>query len=151
MPVIRPPHKHETAALHALWERSVRATHRFLAEADILLYRPMVRDLLASSMEFWVACDDAGAVPLGFSGLDYVSREGTWKLEALFIDPDASRQGLGSLLVTHARMLKGPLSLDVNEQNPGARAFYRKRGFTETGRSPVDGAGRPFPLIHMRG
>ncbi|MDX6748439.1 hypothetical protein SH611_01325 [Geminicoccaceae bacterium 1502E] len=28
-------------------------------------------------------------------------------------------------------------------------AFHRKCGFATVGRSEVDGAGRPFPLIHM--
>ncbi|MEQ9247207.1 MAG: GNAT family N-acetyltransferase, partial [Nitratireductor sp.] len=27
--------------------------------------------------------------------------------------------------------------------------FYRKMGFAVTGRSPRDGDGRPYPLLHM--
>lgn len=150
MPVIRPPHPEESGLLHALWERSVRATHHFLSEEDIAFYSPMVREFLAPPLELWVAAHDTTGVPLGFMGLD-ADASGTWKLEALFIDPAAARTGLGSLLVLHARCLKGVLALDVNEQNPGALAFYRRMGFVETGRSPLDGAGKPFPLIHMRG
>jgi putative acetyltransferase len=41
------------------------------------------------------------------------------------------------------------LRVDVNEGNPGALAFYRRLGFTQTGRSPLDGAGRPYPLLHL--
>jgi putative acetyltransferase len=37
----------------------------------------------------------------------------------------------------------------VNEQNPAAVGFYEALGFTVRGRSPVDGEGRPFPLLHM--
>ena len=148
MPVIRPPHSAEQGVLHALWERSVRATHDFLSEEDVEFFSPMVRELLASDMEFWVVAEDGSNAPLGFMGLDRAGNG--WKLEALFIDPAARRKGLGLLLVRHARLLKGTLILDVNEQNPGALAFYRRLGFAETGRSPLDGAGRPFPLIHMR-
>ena len=152
MPVIRPPHSDEREALLALWERSVRATHLFLAEEDLLFYRPLVREVLHSSMELWAACDGLTGVPLGFMGLDRSWDSGAaWKLEALFVDPPHGRKGVGSLLVRHARILKGALSLDVNEQNPGARAFYARMGFTKTGRSPRDGSGRPFPLIHMQG
>ena len=50
----------------------------------------------------------------------------------------------------HARSLKGPLLLDVNEQNPQARVFYESLGFVVDGRSSVDSTGRPFPLLHMR-
>jgi putative acetyltransferase len=72
------------------------------------------------------------------------------KVEALFVDPVFMGQGAGSRLLQHARQLKGsPLTLDVNEQNPGALAFYLKQGFTVTGRSPVDGMGLPFPLLHL--
>ncbi len=41
-------------------------------------------------------------------------------------------------------------ALDVNEQNEGAVRFYAARGFAEVGRSPLDGEGRPFPLLHLR-
>ena len=41
-------------------------------------------------------------------------------------------------------------TLDVNEQNPQAVGFYEHEGFVVAGRSPVDDAGRPFPLLHMR-
>lgn len=149
--VIRPPHTTEKDTLHALWERSVRATHVFLTEEDIRYYSPMVREALASDMEFWVAADGEKNEPLGFAGLARDRFGNGWKLEALFVDPAASRKGVGSLLVRHSRLLKGELTLDVNEQNPDALAFYRRIGFAETGRSPLDGSGRPFPLIHMRG
>ena len=38
----------------------------------------------------------------------------------------------------------------MNEQNPQAAGFYEHMGFVVEGRSPVDDAGRPFPLLHMR-
>jgi putative acetyltransferase len=57
---------------------------------------------------------------------------------------------LERLLVEHARRLKGALRVSVNEQNPAAIGFYAALGFEVVGRSPVDDAGRPFPLLHMR-
>lgn len=38
----------------------------------------------------------------------------------------------------------------MNEQNPQASGFYRHYGFVITGRSPLDGQGNPFPLLHMK-
>lgn len=146
MPVIRKPKTSDREGLLAVWLRSVRATHDFLTEEDIAFFHPMVRELLASEFELWAVYDDDA--PVGFMALD--AGENPVKLEALFIDPAHSRQGLGTLLVRHAAALKGALALDVNEQNPGALAFYRRMGFVVTGRSPVDGAGKPFPLIHMK-
>jgi hypothetical protein len=45
----------EDAALLAIWERAVRATHRFLSEDDIVSFRPVVADELADlSFAWWV-------------------------------------------------------------------------------------------------
>ena len=41
------------------------------------------------------------------------------------------------------------LTVDVNEQNPQAVGFYRHYGFIQVARSPLDGEGKPFPLLHM--
>lgn len=54
------------------------------------------------------------------------------------------------MLLDHAARLKGALTVDVNEQNPEAVRFYEALGFELVGRSPVDDAGRPFPILHMR-
>ena len=133
-------------AMHVVWERSVRATHAFLSEEDIAFFSPMVREMFGLDMEFWVALEEEQL--LGFMALDIGAAP--VKLEALFIDPAHFRKGAGRALAAKAMELYGSLVLDVNEQNPGAHAFYRRLGFTETGRSPLDGAGKPFPLIHMK-
>jgi putative acetyltransferase len=132
-------------ALVALWERSVRATHDFLTEADIADLRPRVGEALRDHALDLFVLVDAGGTPIGFLGLagDDIS--------ALFLDPAHLGQGGGRLLVSHAQSLRGgELTVDVNEQNPAAREFYEALGFTVVGRSPLDDEGRPFPLLHMR-
>lgn len=131
------------AQLVTIWEESVRATHSFLSEADIAGLLPLVRDIALPQLELWVLCDDDSG-PVGFMGLS------DSKVEALFIAPPFLRRGGGRQLLLHARRLKGELTVDVNEQNPGAVQFYKSNGFKVVGRSPLDSDGRPFPLLHMR-
>jgi putative acetyltransferase len=120
----------------------VRATHEFLSEEDIGLLLPVVRDHALNQLELWVLCDAADE-PIGFMGLD------GHRVEALFISPAHARRGGGTLLLAHARTLKGALEVSVNEQNPLAVAFYLASGFVIGGRSPLDAQGKPFPLLHL--
>ena len=131
--------------LVALWERSVRATHRFLTEDDIVKLRPQVRDALRhGELDLWVLAD-ADDTPMGFLGL--VGND----ISALFLDPAARNRGAGRRLIAHAQSLRaGELTVDVNEQNPAAIGFYEALGFVVVGRSRLDDEGRPFPLLHMR-
>lgn len=129
-------------ALVAIWLASVRATHRFLTETNIQELLPVVREVALPTLELWVLVSDDDE-PVGFMGLNGAM------VEALFLAPWAIGKGGGRLLLDHARRLKGRLRVDVNEQNPDAIAFYRACGFEVVGRSPLDGGGRPFPLLHM--
>lgn len=135
----------DAGALLTLWERSVRATHHFLNEADIVFYRPLVADILSrGTLELWVLTnrDDAA---LGFLGL---AGNG---IEALFLEPTYRGQGYGRLLVAHAQeRLGGAVTVDVNEENAAGRKFYEALGFVLIGRSPLDETGRPHPLLRLR-
>lgn len=126
-----------------IWLRSVRATHTFLLEKDIQELLPIVRDVALVELEVWVLWSGSGEA-MGFMGM-----AGS-KMEALFLAPEFLRRGGGRRLVEHARRLTDELTVDVNEQNPEARRFYEACGFVVAGRSELDGAGRPFPLLHMR-
>ncbi len=127
-----------------VWLRSVRATHTFLSEDAIQSLVPHVRDYLAASApEFWVICDADGTM-MGFMGM-----AGN-KMESLFLAPEFHRRGAGRRLVQHAQALHGALTVDVNEQNVAARAFYQACGFVVEGRSELDDQGQPYPLLHLR-
>ncbi len=76
--------------LLALWERSVRATHAFLTDADIVALRPFVAEALeGEGLDLWVLAD-ADDVPIGFMGLagDDVA--------ALFLEPEHRGRGEGA-------------------------------------------------------
>ena len=66
-----------------------------------------------------------------------------------FVDPAYFGKGVGSSLLSHAVSVLGADRVDVNEQNERALGFYERHGFVVTGRSQVDGTGRPYPLLHM--
>jgi putative acetyltransferase len=142
---IRPAAAADGDGLVAIWLRSVRATHAFLTEEDIQELLPFVREELQiqAGLDLWVLSDDDGT-PIGFAGLAGPD------VSALFLDPDHRRRGGGRLLIEHAQRLHGRLTVDVNEENPEAVRFYEAMGFETVGRSPDDGAGRPFPILHMR-
>ena len=141
---IRPPRPDERDALVGIWERSVRATHHFLQERDIVTLRPLVaQELDSDAVEWWVLASSTDA-PIGFLGLAGSAIEG------LFIDPEHRGQGGGRYLVAYAQQLRpGTLTVDVNEQNDAALGFYEALGFSVVGRSATDDAGRPFPLLHL--
>lgn len=128
--------------LTALWEASVRATHHFLREADIENLKPYVTEGLAGIRHLYVAAD--ADTPTAFIGIQ------DEKIEMLFVSPQHLRKGIGRRLVDMAVRNHGAIFVDVNEQNPDARAFYEKLGFVEFGRTETDGQGNPFPIIEMR-
>lgn len=125
-----------------IWLRAVRATHHFLQPSDIDALLPQLRDVYFPAVELWVAVDTDDQ-PLGFVGFNENH------VEMLFVDPARHRQGIGRALLDFGRQSRSAMSVDVNEQNPQATAFYQHYGFVQTGRSPLDGEGRPFPLLHM--
>jgi len=130
-------------ALAELWEGSVRATHAFLAEADIRDIRARLEPEYFPLVELWVV-RGTGGEPLAFLGT------GEGRVEMLFVHAAHQGRGHGSRLLRHAAQELGACEVDVNEQNPAALAFYQARGFRVVGRSERDGQGRPFPLLHLR-
>lgn len=125
-----------------IWEASVRATHDFLAEDDLLELKPLILEQYFDAVELTCARDDDGTI-LGFCGV----HDGA--IEMLFIAPEARGTSVGSLLASHAIQNQGATRVDVNEHNRQAIGFYQHIGFTVTGRSPLDGQGKPYPLLHM--
>jgi len=125
-----------------IWRHAVDATHHFLTQEDRQAIDAMVCDFLPR-VPLLLAVD-ANDYPLAFMFID------NGHMEALFVDPAYRGKGIGATLVRHGLVLHPNMTTDVNEQNLQALGFYGKMGFKRTGRSALDGQGRPYPIIHLK-
>lgn len=137
----RPSIPNDAITVHEVWARSVKATHDFLTPQDFEEISEIVRTQYAPVASLLLAELDDRIV--GFMGMTDLSVDG------LFIDPDHHGRGIGRAFIAEARKAGGPLTVDVNEQNTGALAFYERMGFEFVSRSEVDDEGRPYPLLHL--
>ena len=139
---IVPVSKNDYQDVIRVWEDSVRATHDFLSDDDIEFLKPLILNEYLDAVTLAGIKDDAGMV-IGFLGV----AEGN--IEMLFVDPKHRGKSVGSKLLEYAVNSLKATKVDVNEQNGQAVGFYKHRGFNVIGRSPLDGQGKPFPLLHM--
>jgi len=138
-----PAKKADYRKLIEVWEASVRATHHFLNNDDILFYRKLIFEQYFDLVDL-ICAKSPNAIIVGFMG---VLQD---KLEMLFIDPAYRGEGVGRILVTYACEVMNVSKVDVNEQNGQAVGFYHRLGFQTVSRDPVDGMGKPFPVLHMQ-
>ena len=143
MDYIRLSRADDVPRLFEIWQSAVSATHGFLSAADNAEIATIVREQYLPNAPLWVAVDHDDR-PLGFMGMTGET------MDSLFIDPAHFGRGIGRAMIEHARSIAPALSVDVNEQNESAVAFYRHVGFRDVGRSPTDDSGRPYPLLHLK-
>lgn len=129
--------------LYDIWFQAVIATHDFLSEDDLKSICKMVKEDYIPNVTFQVFTD-TDDTPLAFMGMTEAN------IDSLFVDPNHFGKAIGTQLLNKAKADFDVLTLDVNEQNPGAAAFYSKSGFIQTGRSETDDQGKPYPLLHLR-
>lgn len=131
----------EYPELLRVWRSAVDATHDFLSDEHRSAIEARLVPDYFPNVHLSVAEIDGQVV--GFAGT------AAGKLELLFVDAARRGSGIGSTLLCHAIAVHDVTSVDVNEQNAQAVGFYERMGFTVTGRSPVDGDGLAYPLVHM--
>lgn len=129
--------------LIAVWEASVRATHLFLSDSEILSIKEYVPQALKSVDKLIIAENDEEK-PIAFMGIENET------LEMLFITPSERGQGLGKLQLQYGISNYRVNRLTVNEQNPQATGFYEHMGFHVYKRTDYDEQGNPYPLLYMR-
>lgn len=128
----------DVPAMLEAWREAVRATHDFLTPEDFIAIEAIVAEQYLPAASFTVAVD-ADDRAVAFMGLSETH------LDALFVHPDMRGKGVGKALMATAEIG----TVDVNEQNPQAVGFYERQGFRTARRSPLDDAGRPYPILHM--
>jgi putative acetyltransferase len=129
--------------LLAVWESSVRATHHFLAEADIAFFKPLIIGTYFDLVELRCVKNEQERI-IGFSGVAGA------ELEMLFIHAEYRGKGVGTLLLQNAMQKMGVTKVGVNEDNVQALGFYQQFGFEVYDRSSLDGTGKPYPILHLK-
>ena len=130
-------------ALTAVWEHSVRATHHFLSESEILRIRAYVPQAVGGVAQL-VAAENQAGEPVGFMGVE------NGRLKMLFLAPEARGCGRGGRPLRCGIEQYGVREVTVNEQNPQAVDFYAHFGFRTYHRTERDEEGGPYPLLYMR-
>ena len=131
------------AELLEIWERSVRATHLFLSDAEVKKIKEYVPVALESVEHLFVAGNTPDE-PVAFMGIE------NNRLEMLFLLPRIRGTGIGRELLQHGMEQYHVTEVTVNEQNPQAIGFYEHMGFVTYKRTELDEEGNPYPLLYMR-
>jgi len=126
----------------AVWEKSVLATHHFLAPADFMEIKALVASIDFNRLEVYCLLHSGNVI--GFTGV------ADRKVEMLFLHPDYFGRGLGKKLLDFALTELDADKLDVNEENSVALLFYIKAGFEPYDRSETDEQGRNYPILRMK-
>lgn len=129
--------------LTAVWEKSVRASHLFLTEAEIIEIKKFIPEALKAVPTLVIALNDK-EMPVGFMGTS------TETLEMLFLVPDEWGKGRGKRMIQYCIKELSVREVTVNEENPQTCGFYEKMGFVSYKRSDYDEQGRPHPIIYMK-
>ncbi len=128
--------------LLTIWESSVRATHKFLNNDEILQIRNYVPQAFKQVEHLLIIIDHEQIK--GFMGIN------DQKVEMLFIDAKARGKGYGSKLLNYGIQELNIDELAVNEQNPQAVGFYEHLGFKVVERSATDDQCNPYPILRMK-
>lgn len=126
-----------------VWESSVKATHLFLTEANIVSLRPFVEEGVKFISNLAVIRDEEDTIQAFIGVHDN-------KIEMLFVRDTLRGKGLGKHLVNWAINTLNIKFVDVNEQNEQGLGFYKYMGFEVFDRSELDEQGNPFPILYMK-
>ena len=124
-----------------IWERSVRATHLFLSDAEVNRIKEYVPRAFEGVEHLIVA---EAEKPVAFMGTQ------NGRLEMLFVAPEERGRGIGRQLLQYGVESYGVFEVTVNEQNPQAVGFYERMGFETYKRTDTDEEGAPYPFLYVK-
>jgi len=126
-----------------VWENSVRATHKFLSNEEVLEIKKYVPEAL-NGIAHLIIDTDKNENPIAFMWIE------DNKLEMLFISSEFRGMGIGKKMLLYGIENFGVNNLAVNEDNPQAKGFYEYMGFKVYQRNELDDQGKPYPVLYMR-
>lgn len=129
--------------LLSIWEKSVKATHKFLSDTEIEKIKEYVPEGLRNVSHLIIITDDEDS-PIAFMGIE------NKLIEMLFVSPDQRGHGLGTMLINYGIENYAINKVNVNEQNPIAKGFYEHLGFKVYRRSETDEQGNPYPILYIK-
>ena len=135
---LRPSERGDAAELLRIWREAVEGSHAFLSVEDRAAIEPLVAAYVRDAPLMVALFNGRPVAFMGVTGQN---------IDSLFVDPCAQGRGIGRLMT---ETVAKPVTVDVNEQNETAVAFYGHLGFEVTGRSELDDQSRPYPLLHLR-
>ncbi len=138
--MIRPYDPADREAIISIWRAASAVAHPFLSEDFLAQETENMRNIYLPHAETWVL--EHQGEPAGFIAL--LDSE----IGGLFLDPNLHGTGKGRAMLTHARGLKGALTVEVFTNNTVGRRFYDRSGFTETDRYMHEATGQE--VIRMR-
>ncbi len=125
-----------------VWWSSVLTTHHFIDRSYLEEIKSKLKAEYLPQVRLIVWRGNHSQIQ-GFLGL------GESTIEMLFVDPDHSGKGIGKHLLSFAIDNNCHLA-DVNEANESAIRFYKKQSFQQISRSELDGAGKSYPILHLK-
>jgi len=126
-----------------IWEASVRATHHFLSDTEIIKIKEYV-PLALSEVEHLIIAENESNKAIAFMGTE------NERLEMLFLSPEERSKGIGKRLIQYGIENYEICEVTVNEQNPQAVGFYKHLGFKAYKRTDCDEQGNMYPLLYMK-
>ena len=135
--------KAELKQIASLWEESVRATHIFFSEENIVFYKSLLLNKYLRTADLRCVRDE-NKIIIGFLGVTKKN------IDMLFIHPKFFGKGIGKFLINFAFTNYKADTVDVNEANKQAVDFYKHLGFKIISRSELDGSRKPYPILHMK-
>lgn len=126
-----------------IWKYSVKASHLFLSEQEILNIKQYVPQALKQVSVLIIATNENNT-PIAFMGIE------NKKLEMLFVSANERGKNIGTALIQYGIKEYSINELRVNEQNTDAKKFYEKNGFYVYDKSENDEQGNPYPILFMK-
>ncbi|KJG54243.1 GNAT family acetyltransferase [Photobacterium kishitanii] len=121
--MIRPLRTEDLHTAVSIWYSASIKAHNFISDEYWRSQKNNMRDLYLPNCDTWVFEDESSI--LGF--ISYYKGE----IPAIFVDPSAQSQGIGTNLLNFLKQKYSKLNLAVYKENEKTHQFYIRHGFKD--------------------